>query len=123
MREISRVEACCDERLHALVQADYVRLSSFLAEDLRYVHATGVAHNRKEYLLFARERITVLEITLNSRTTKFFGSCAVVSGVLTQKVVRAGESDPVILNSLAIEVWRNDGRWLLTDFQSTRLST
>ena len=115
------VAACSAARMKALVDGDLERLSSLLSADLRYVHATGVCHDRAGYLTFVRERMTFVDVRLESKVIKEFGALAVVTGNLKQVVVRAGESEPVPLSSLAIEVWKHVDSWRLVDFQSTRL--
>lgn len=115
------VAACSAARLQALTDGDFVRLSGLLAEDLRYVHATGVAHDRDAYLEFVRERLRFLEVRLESQKIRAFPELAVITGLLVQRILRAGESEPVTLSSWAIEVWRHQDGWRLVDFQSTRL--
>ena len=108
-------------RLRALMDGDIDQLSALLAEELRYVHATGVAHDRAAYLQFVREKLRFLDVRLESQVVREFGEIAVVTGLLVQRVVRAGESEPVTLSSWAIEVWKRHDGWRLIDFQSTRL--
>lgn len=115
------VAVCSAARLGALMDGDIDRLSAFLSEELRYVHATGVAHDRAAYLQFVREKLRFLEVRLESQVIREFGEIGVITGVLVQRVVRAGESEPVTLSSWAIEVWKRHDGWRLIDFQSTRL--
>ena len=115
------VAACSAARMKALVDRDLERLSSLLSDDLRYVHATGICHDRAGYLTFVRERMTFVDVRLDSKVIKEFGALAIVTGILKQVVIRAGETEPVPLSSLAIEVWRHIDSWRLVDFQSTRL--
>lgn len=107
--------------MKALVDGDLERLSTLLSEDLRYVHATGDCHDRAGYLQFVRERMTFVDVRLESKVIKELGALAIVTGILKQVVIRAGETEPVSLSSLAIEVWRHVDSWRLVDFQSTRL--
>jgi len=115
------VADCSAARLSALVDGDTQRLSALLANELRYVHATGTCHDRVGYLKFVRERLNFLEVRLESHTVKQSGEFAIVTGLLHQHVIRTGESEPVTLRSWAIEVWKDVDGWRLTDFQSTRL--
>jgi hypothetical protein len=115
------VAACSTARFQALEDGDEARLSALLADDLRYVHATGVAHDRAAYLAFVREKLRFLDIRLESPEIKEFAEIAVITGLLVQRVVRAGEAQPVTLTSWAIEVWERKEGWRLIDFQSTRL--
>ena len=115
------VAACSAARLKALVDGDFDGLSTLLAEELRYVHATGVCHDRAGYLDFVRERMTFLGVSLESPVIKEYGAVAVVTGVLRQRVLRAGETEPIELSSFAIEVWKHVNGWRLIDFQSTKL--
>lgn len=115
------VAVCSAERLKALMAGDLERLSALVADELRYVHATGVAHDRTAHLRFLRDKLRFLDVRLESRVVKEFGEVAVITGLLVQRVIRAGESEPVTLSSWAIEVWKRHDGWRLVDFQSTRL--
>ena len=115
------VAVCSAARLRALVDGDIERLSALVADELRYVHATGVAHNRVAYLQFVRHKIKFLDMHLESQVVKEYGEFAVITGLLVQRVVRVGESEAVTLSSWAIEVWKRRDGWRLIDFQSTRL--
>lgn len=117
----TQVAECSAARMKALMDGDIERLSMLLSDELRYVHATGVSHDRAGYLQFFRERLKFLDVRLESRVVKEFGAIAIVTGLLNQCVVRAGESAPVTLSSWAIEVWKHTDGWRLVDFQSTRL--
>lgn len=108
-------------RLAALVNGDLEQLSALLSDDLRYVHATGVCHDKVDYLVFVRERMKFIDVRLERQMIKEVGEVAVVTGLLHQRVIRSGESEPVTLRSWAIEAWRKADGWRLTDFQSTRL--
>ena len=115
------VAVCSAARLKALMDRDIERLSTLVADELRYVHATGVANDRPAYLQFVRDKLKFLDVRLESRMVKEFGEVAVITGLLVQRVIRAGESEPVTLSSWAIEVWKHHDGWRLIDFQSTRL--
>lgn len=117
----TQVAECSAARMKALVDGDAERLSMLLADDLRYVHATGVSHDRAGYLEFVRERLKFLDVRLESQAVKELGAIGIVTGLLIQRVVRVGESEPVTLSSWAIEVWKHTDAWRLVDFQSTRL--
>lgn len=109
------------QRRRALVEQDFDLLSSLLSSDLRYVHATGLAHGKDAYLSFASDAIRFLQVNLVSPTLKMLGDGAAISGILEQKILRKGACDAANVSSWAIEVWkRHDGGWVLTDFQSTR---
>lgn len=117
----TKVTECSAARMKALVDSDLDKLSTLLADNLRYVHATGVSHDRAAYLHFVRERLRFLDVRLESPVIKEHGPIAVVTGLLVQHVIRKGESEPVTLSSWAIEVWERTDSWRLIDFQSTRL--
>ena len=118
----SAVEQCSVARMSALVDRDLDRLEALLADDLRYVHATGIAHDRQAYLSFVQDQLQFLDVRLEEAVIKEVGAVAIVTGRLVQRVIRRGENEPVTLSSWAIEVWRRTGGvWRLLDFQSTRL--
>ena len=67
-------------RLRALMDGDIDQLSALLAEELRYVHATGVAHDRAAYLQFVREKLRFLDVRLESQVVREFGEIALLTG-------------------------------------------
>ena len=118
----SNVRQVSEARRRALIDRDLHTLAKLLSDNLRYVHATGVAHDRDGYLRFVQGAFQFLDVQLTEPCIKVIGEVAIVTGRLAQQVIRLGESTPVMLSSWAIEVWEyQNGIWLLSNFQSTRL--
>lgn len=122
----SDAPACCavpdfvGERTQALLAGEWTRLEGLLDAQLCYVHATGVRHDKPQYLRFVRERIRLLAIELQAPQVRLCGDVTVITGRLRQSIVRAGEEAPVEVQSWITEVWRKTDRWRLYAFQSTR---
>lgn len=118
--------ACCalpdfvGERTRALLAGDWATLEGLLDAQLCYVHATGVRHDKPQYLRFVKERIRFLAIELQAPGVALCGEAAVITGRLRQSIWRAGEQAPVEVHSWITEVWRRTDRWRLYAFQSTR---
>lgn len=108
------------ERAQALLTGDWHALEGLLDGQLCYVHATGVRHDKPQYLHFVKERIRFLSIELQAPQVVQCGDIAVITGCLRQSIVRAQEKVPVEVQSWVTEVWRKTDRWRLCAFQSTR---
>ncbi len=110
------------ERQHALLSRNWAQLEALLDPDLRYVHATGVRHDKSAYLAFVRERIRVEALDLDVVALWPGEASVVLTGRLRQRLVRAGETAAVEAESWVTEVWRQADGWRLLAFQSTRVA-
>lgn len=108
------------ERAQALLTGDWQALERLLDGQLCYVHATGVRHDKPQYLRFVKERIRFLAIELQVPQVVQYGDIAVITGCLRQSIVRVKEEAPVEVQSWVTEVWRKTDHWRLCAFQSTR---
>jgi hypothetical protein len=109
-----------NQRYTALIQRDVTKLRSLLADDLIYIHSSGSAHNKEEYLQafergeyiyhgFDREGVEVPQLTPGS---------ALMSGFITIKVTVRGEDKT--LKSLFTNTWRQtEAGWQMVSWQST----
>lgn len=111
------------DRATALIARDWAQLESLLAEDLCYVHATGMRHDKAEYLRFVQAGNVWRSVRLLQPQVWSNGSITVVKGLLSQVFERGAGTAPVEANSWATEVWRKDDHWRLMAFQSTRCSS
>lgn len=115
--------ALAEQRLRLLKAGDFDQVASMLADELVYVHSSGIRHGREAYLAFVRSRIRLLEASLSEVTVVEFGPCACLTGRLKQIIVRSGEQEPVAVDSWISEVWVLRSCWQLLSFQSTRVAT
>jgi len=109
----------------ALVTRDIETLGHCLHEDLVYVHATGVRHDRQQLLHFAGNGPRFVAVELREPSVDCCGEIALVIGELRMTLQRPGEAVLTEFRSWVSEVWRRgaDTRWQLRLFQSTRRAT
>ena len=107
---------------HAMLEQDFEQLEALLADDLRYIHSTGVVESKRGYLagvangLYEYERIESREVT-----TTDHGSMVVQTGIVEMLV---GERDQPkeALRLLFTLLWtQSAGRWRLSLRQATRV--
>jgi ketosteroid isomerase-like protein len=104
----------------AMIAVDLDRLDRILSPDLIYVHSTGVAESKAEYL----ERVKAshydyTSIASRDVTIRVHGDLAVMDGVLDMGVATGG-SPTMMMKLLFVLIWtKQDGRWRLSLRQST----
>ena len=106
-------------RAGALVARDAAALAALLHPDLRYVHATGIRHDRDGYLQTLQTGPRFLEVVLTPEQILDLPEGAALSGRLFMRLQREGEV--IEARSWVTALWlRSDLGWLLRLFQSTR---
>ena len=109
-------------RAAALVARDAAALAALLHPDLRYVHATGIRHDRDGYLQTLQTGPRFLEVVLTPEQILDLAEGAALSGRLFMRLQRDGEV--IEARSWVTALWLRaengaDG-WRLRLFQSTR---
>lgn len=121
---IADVLAAEHARAAALVARDTQALATLLHDELQYIHATGVLHDRAGLLRFVQDGPRFLAAELRTPRVRLQGPCALVTGELQLRLQREPGSAPVEARSLVSQVWLRAGdpphRWRLALFQSTR---
>lgn len=116
--------ACERARADAVMAGDLDRLADWLAEDLVYVHATGLRHDKAQLLAYLRTGPRFLAIDLLNPRVQLMSDCALVVGELEMRLKRNPEEQPVTVRSWVSEVWVRDmddgAGWKLRLLQSTR---
>jgi hypothetical protein len=106
-------------RAAALVARDADALAALLHADLRYVHATGIRHDRDGYLQTLQTGPRFLEVTLTPEQILDLAEGAALSGRLFMRLQRDGEV--IEARSWVSALWLRDvAGWRLRLFQSTR---
>lgn len=112
-------------RADALVAGDLDRLGAMLADDLVYVHATGVRHDKAQLLVYLQSGPRFLVVDLVAPCVSLMGDGALVVGELHLRFRRNPDSEPVQARSWVSQVWvRGEGGgtgWQLRLLQSTRM--
>lgn len=108
-------------RAQALVAGDRPAIERLLAEELRYIHATGVVHDRAGYLAYLAGGPRFHEVTLGDTRVLDLGEAALLTGRLLLRFQRPGEAAAQQAQSFVTALWLRQGSaWRLTAFQSTR---
>ena len=106
-------------RAAALVARDADALAALMHPDLRYVHATGIRHDRDGYLQTLRTGPRFLEVVLTPEQILDLAEGAALSGRLFMRLQRDG--DVIEARSWVTALWlRGPDGWRLRLFQSTR---
>lgn len=110
-------------RAEAVIAGDLDRLPALLADDLVYVHATGLRHDKAQWLDYLRSGPRFLAIDLVAQNVSALGDGALVVGELRLRLQRSPGSPPVDAHSWVSQVWVRQGAqgaWRLRLLQSTR---
>ena len=109
-------------RADAVVAGDLDRLGAMLADDLLYVHATGVRHDKAQWLAVLSSGPRFLAVDLVAPRVSLMGDGALVVGELHLRLRRNPDSEPVQARSWVSQCWVcGDGGWRLRLLQSTRM--
>ena len=111
-------------RRQALLAGDLPALHGLLADDLVYVHSTGVCDHKDSYLTkLSGGSLKYLALNFSELQVQVLQQVAVVSGRMAAVVVKDGQNKNVA--SLFMTVWGcdADGVWRLHAHQGTPLPT
>jgi hypothetical protein len=111
------------QRFEFMVKGDTTLLERLLAEDLTYVHSTGVVDTKASFLQsLSSGKLRYLALTPSEVAVRLVGTAAaVVTGRADVKVVANGKeiSFPARFTSVYA---KHHGRWLLAAWQSTTVA-
>jgi ketosteroid isomerase-like protein len=117
--EIRNVEA---RRFRALTEADIPALENLLSDDLIYTHASGWRQTKTEFLTSIRSGELVYHyFATDDVKVHAYGNVVLVTGHATAEVRAKGQELNVSLFFLEAYV-KQDGRWQLVAWQSTRVA-
>ena len=122
MTTLNLVLSLEDRRRQALLATDLSALNGLLAEDLLYVHSTGVCDDKDSYLgKLSSGTLKYLELNFRDLHVQVLQQAAVVSGRMSAVVSKEGQRKSVA--SLFMTVWSYgaDGTWRLHAHQGTPL--
>ena len=108
----------------AMIALDYTALDDLLADDLSYVHSTGVVESKPAYLAALKQGLyEYAAITHHGGGTQIFATCAVARGTIDMMVGATGSGKNMIRLQHVL-VWIRQGTtWRLTLRQATRIPT
>ena len=111
-----------EARLQAMVKVDVAALEDVLADDLSYVHASGDADTKREFIdSILTGRLKYKQLDREGVAVRVYGDAAVVTG-RGHFQVRSGEND-LDVRLLFTDVYvKRGGKWRMVAWQSTRLA-
>lgn len=120
---MSEAAVLAAERLRgaAFVARDAQALAATLHENLVYIHATGVRHDRDGLLTFVATGPRFLRVEMQPSCFELRGDVAIVTGSLALTLQRAADGPAIDACSWASALWlRGPQGWRLRLFQSTK---
>lgn len=110
------------ERQRALVEEDHARLDTLFADDLLYVHTTGLVQDKVQYLEYARNAVRYLAVERGELQVRLFGDgLALMSGPQCNLLQKRGGGEPVRAEGFATQLWvKEEGGWRIASFHGTR---
>ncbi|WP_447750129.1 nuclear transport factor 2 family protein [Pseudomonas nicosulfuronedens] len=110
------------ERQRALVEEDHTRLDELFADELLYVHTTGLVQDKAQYLVYARHAVRYLAVERGELTVRLFGDgLALMSGPQCNLLQKRGGGEPVRAEGFATQLWvKEDAGWRIASFHGTR---
>jgi ketosteroid isomerase-like protein len=119
---IAEINAVEQDRIRALLAADWAGLETLLAEDLVHFHANGVMDGKQSYIESVSTKLDFLNIERPSLNIRLFGDVAIVTGPLNQTVRIKGPGTVVEMQGVATQTWVNQsGRWLQNTYHAGRI--
>ncbi len=110
-------------RFEAMMKQDVAALDTLLDEDLTYVHTDGEMQSKQELIDLIRSRRLVYESIEPSEVhVRVYEGVAIATG-LSQMRVRSATGVSSFGIRFTEAYVRREGRWLLTAWQATRVST
>ena len=118
---ISTLAAMEQQRCDASIAEDFATLSDLLDDELTFVHSTGYAHDKAQYLAFLADRVKALNIERAAMTDRVLGDAVVCTGPLAQTMRRKADGSHVEIRALVTQIWiRRPSGWKLLHHHSTR---
>jgi ketosteroid isomerase-like protein len=109
-------------RGRALVEEDYLRVTELFADDLVYVHTTGLVQGKADYLDYAQTAVQYLAIERGDLQVRFYGeNLAIMTGPQCNTLQKRGGDQPILGEGFATQVWvRGVQGWQISSFHATR---
>lgn len=109
-------------RSRALVEEDYSRVTELFADDLVYVHTTGLVQGKADYLEYAQSAVQYLAIERGELQVRFYGEhMAIMTGPQCNTLQKRGGDQPIRGEGFATQVWVLGAQgWQMSSFHATR---
>ena len=119
----SEVRQAQRQRFEAMMKQDVVALDTLLDDELDYVHTGGELQSRPQFIDMIKKQTLVYEAIAPSEVkVRVYDGLALATGRSQMRVRNAAGVSSFGIRFIEVYV-RRDGRWLLTAWEATRLST
>jgi ketosteroid isomerase-like protein len=118
----SQLLALEQERRRALVEEDHPRVAELFADDLVYVHTTGLVQGKADYLEYAKSAVQYLDIERGELQVRVYGDhLAVMTGTQCNTLRKRGGEQSIRGEGFATQVWTLGAKgWQICSFHGTR---
>ncbi|MCI0916265.1 nuclear transport factor 2 family protein [Pseudomonas stutzeri] len=122
MNEVQQVVQLEQQRQQALMNEDYVSIERLFADDLVYVHTTGMVQNKAQYLEYARNAVRYLEVQRGELQVQMLSEgVLLMTGPQCNVLQKRAGGEPVRAEGFASQVWAKRAQgWQIVLFHGTR---
>lgn len=119
---IAHILAAEQRRRTALIEENHGQIEQLFADDLVYVHTTGLIHDKAQYLAYARDVVRYLDVQREDLQVRVYGATAVMTGLQTNTLQKRGDSHTVRGEGFVTQVWVHGPQgWQMASFHGSRL--
>jgi hypothetical protein len=119
----SEVRLAQRQRFEAMMKQDVVSLDTLLDDELDYIHTGGDLQSRTQFIDMIKKQTLVYESIAPSEVkVRVYDGLALATGRAQVRVRNAAGVSSFGIRFTEVYV-RRDGRWLLTAWEATRLSS
>ena len=111
-------------RTTALINGNFDELDRLIADDVTYIHASGMSDTKQTYMAALRSGVLSYQSWVAREThVRLYGDAAVLTGIYSIHAMdHRVSNDPIIIDVHFLTVYaRRDGRWQQVAWQSTRV--
>ncbi len=117
----SEVQQAQAVRLQAMLDVSVEALDTLLADDLTYLHSTGLLESKDEFLeSLQAQKIRYLSISSQDMRVRVYDDAAVITGITAVRVHVGGQDRAASLGITEVHRKMDDG-WQRVADQSTRI--
>jgi hypothetical protein len=110
------------ERADAQIRPDFAVLDRLLADDLTYIHASGLVQNKAEFIADLKSNKRIYKSIKNSDVNvRVVEGAAVITCRSEIQIVHEGKENDISVRVTEVYAKRN-GTWQLIAYQSTRVT-
>ncbi|WP_043310426.1 nuclear transport factor 2 family protein [Pseudomonas sp. ML96] len=122
MSEVQEILQLEQQRQQALMSEDQAAIERLFAEDLVYVHTTGLVQTKAQYLEYARTAVRYLEVQRGELQVQSLGEgVLLMSGPQCNVLQKRSGGDAIRAEGFASQVWvKREESWQMVLFHGTR---